>query len=76
MACLPARASKRSDRLYAPAARGIWVKSKCLNREEVVVVGWTDREGSRSHIGALLVGYSTEDGRLHYAGRAGTGVPA
>jgi bifunctional non-homologous end joining protein LigD len=39
-----------------------------------VVVGWTDPEGSRSHIGALLLGYYTDDGRLHYAGRAGTGM--
>jgi ATP-dependent DNA ligase len=39
-----------------------------------VVVGWTDPEGSRSHIGALLLGYYTADGRLHYAGRAGTGI--
>ena len=39
-----------------------------------MVVGWTDPEGSRSHIGALLLGY--EDGRLHYAGRAGTGITA
>jgi ATP-dependent DNA ligase len=27
---------------YAPGDRGIWVKSKCLNREEFIVVGWTD----------------------------------
>ena len=33
-----------------------------------MVVGWTDPEGSRSHIGALLLGYYTDDGRLHYAG--------
>ena len=66
--------SKRADRPYAPGDRGIWVKSKCLNREEFVVVGWTDPEGSRPHIGALLLGYYTEDGRLHYAGRAGTGM--
>jgi ATP-dependent DNA ligase len=39
-----------------------------------VVVGWTDREGSRSHIGALLLSYYTDDGRLHYAGRAGAGM--
>ena len=52
------------------------MKSKCLNREEFVVVGWTDPEGSRSHIGALLLGYYSEDGRLHYAGRAGTGMTA
>ena len=41
-----------------------------------MVVGWTDPEGSRQHIGALLLGYYTEDGRLHYAGRAGTGMGA
>lgn len=52
------------------------MKSKCLNREEFVVIGWTDPEGSRSHIGALLLGYYTEDGHLHYAGRAGTGITA
>ena len=66
--------SKRADRPYAPDVRGLWVKSKCLNREEFVVVGWTDPEGSRRHIGALLLGYYTEDGRLYYAGRAGTGM--
>ena len=66
--------SKRADRPYAPGDRGIWLKSKCLNREEFVVVGWTDPEGSREHIGALLLGYYAEDGRLHYAGRAGTGM--
>lgn len=66
--------SKLRDRPYAPGDRGIWVKSKCLNREEFVVVGWTDPEGSRSHIGALLLGYYTTDGKLHYAGRAGTGM--
>src|SRR4029077_10811155 len=66
--------SKRADRPYAPGDRGTWVKSKCLNREEFVVVGWTDPEGSRAHIGALLLGYYTEDGGLHYRGRAGTGM--
>lgn len=66
--------SKRADRPYVPGDRGVWVKSKCLNREEFVVVGWTDPEGSRRHIGALLLGYYTPEGRLLYAGRAGTGL--
>lgn len=66
--------SKLADRAYAPGNRGLWVKSKCLNREEFVVVGWTDPEGSRPHIGALLLGYYSDDGRLHYAGRVGTGM--
>jgi bifunctional non-homologous end joining protein LigD len=66
--------SKQIDRPYTPGERGIWVKSKCLNREEFVVVGWTDPEGSRAHIGAQLLGYYTKNGCLHYAGRAGTGM--
>jgi bifunctional non-homologous end joining protein LigD len=63
--------SKRIDAAYAADNRGIWRKSKCLNREEFVIVGWTDPEGSRPYLGALLLGYSTDNGRLIYAGRAG-----
>ena len=33
--------SKRVDAPYAPGNRGLWLKIKCLNREEFVVVGWT-----------------------------------
>jgi bifunctional non-homologous end joining protein LigD len=47
---------------------------KCLNREEFVVVGWTDPEGARPRLGALLLAYYDPDGRLIYAGRAGTGI--
>src|SRR6202030_2521198 len=54
--------------------RGVWVKVKCQNREEFVVVGWTDPEGSRPWLGALLLAYYDPDGRLVYAGRAGTGI--
>ena len=39
--------SKTVDAPYAPGNRGLWRKSKCLNRQEFVVVGWTDPEGSR-----------------------------
>jgi ATP-dependent DNA ligase len=71
---LEGASSKLADGPYAPGDRGVWLKSKCMNREEFIVVGWTDPEGSRSRIGALLLGYYTEDGRLHCAGRAGTGM--
>jgi hypothetical protein len=33
--------SKRADAAYAPGNRGLWLKVKCLHREEFVVVGWT-----------------------------------
>ena len=61
---------------YAPGNRGLWRKSKCLSRQEFVVVGWTDPEGSRPHLGALLLGYYDDDGKLIYAGRVGAGIPA
>ena len=66
--------SKRGDQPHLPANRGVWVKSKCLNRAEFVIVGWSEPEGSRSLLGALLLGYYGPDGRLLYAGRAGTGM--
>ena len=52
-----------------------WVKTKCLDRQEFVVGGWTDPSGSRAHFGALLLGWY-DDGRLRYAGKVGTGFDA
>jgi bifunctional non-homologous end joining protein LigD len=66
--------SKRANGRYEPDRRTS-LKVKCLNREEFVVVGWSDPEGSRQRIGSLLLGYYTLEGRLIYAGRAGTGLP-
>jgi bifunctional non-homologous end joining protein LigD len=68
--------SKTIDAPYAPGSRGLWRKAKWLNRREFVVVGRSDPEGSRLHLGALLLGYYTDDGELIYAGRMGTGMPA
>ena len=66
--------SKQIGKPYLPGNRGVWVKTKFLNRQEFVIVGWTDPEGSRSSLGSLLLGYYTDDGKLIYAGRAGTGM--
>ena len=67
--------SKTIDAPYALGNRGLWRKAKALNRQEFVIVGWSDPEGSRPHLGALLLGYYTDDGKLVYAGRVGTGMP-
>jgi DNA ligase D-like protein (predicted ligase) len=67
--------SKTIDAPYAPGNRGLWRKAKALNRQEFVIVGWSDPEGSRPHLGALLLGYYAKDGKLTYAGRVGTGMP-
>jgi DNA ligase D-like protein (predicted ligase) len=67
--------SKTIDAPYAPGNRGLWRKAKALNRQEFVIVGWSDPEGTRPYLGALLLGYYTDDGKLTYAGRVGTGMP-
>jgi bifunctional non-homologous end joining protein LigD len=66
--------SKRADAHYSPGNRGLWVKVKCQNREEFVVVGWTDPEGTRPWLGALLLAYYDPAERLVYAGRVGAGI--
>jgi ATP-dependent DNA ligase len=49
--------SKTIDAPYAPGNRGLWRKAKALNRQEFVIVGWSDPEGSRPYLGAFLLGY-------------------
>lgn len=65
--------SKRTDSSYASARTRTWRKVKCFHRQEFVIGGYTDPEGSRIGFGALVLGYYDDDGRLVYAGRVGTG---
>ncbi len=69
--------AKRLDSPYAPGGRGgSWLKIKNVQRQELVVGGWTEGKGSRSQrIGALHLGVY-EDGALRYAGKLGTGFDA
>jgi bifunctional non-homologous end joining protein LigD len=46
---------------------------KLLKQQELVVGGWTEPRLSRTHFGALLVGYYDEAGVLRWAGSVGTG---
>ena len=41
--------SKRVAAAYAPGNRELWLKVKCLHREEFVVVGWTNRARPRQN---------------------------
>jgi DNA ligase D-like protein (predicted ligase) len=52
-----------------------WLKVKVRAEEEFVIGGFTQPAGSRAHVGALLVG-AHRGGRLHYAGKVGTGFTA
>ena len=65
--------SKRADSTYAVGLRTRdWVKLKCSMRQEMVIGGFTDPQGSRTGFGALLLGIY-ENGKLRYAGKVGTG---
>jgi bifunctional non-homologous end joining protein LigD len=64
--------AKRADAPYVRGRSGDWLKLKCGHEQELVVGGYTAPRGSRTDLGALLLGYH-EDGRLRYAGKVGTG---
>src|SRR5690606_34132350 len=65
--------SKRASAPYGGGRTRSWLKVKCLKRQEMVVVGWTEPEGSRTGLGALVLGVHDDTGDLTYAGRVGTG---
>jgi bifunctional non-homologous end joining protein LigD len=65
--------SKRRDSPYRPGRHDSWLKVKCDNREEFVVIGFSDPAGGRQGLGALILGYYDHQAELHYAGRVGTG---
>ncbi len=64
--------AKRRDSRYEHRRSPHWLKMKCEASQELVVGGFTDPQGSRVGLGALLVGYfDGED--LVFAGKVGTG---
>jgi DNA ligase D-like protein (predicted ligase) len=64
--------AKRADAPYRSGRSSDWLKLKCSASQELVIGGWTEPRGSRTHFGALLVGYYDSEG-LRYAGKVGTG---
>ncbi|HEV2038913.1 MAG TPA: DNA ligase D, partial [Casimicrobiaceae bacterium] len=66
--------SKRATSTYRGGVRTRdWIKVKCAQRQEMVIGGFTDPQGSRSGFGALLLGVYEPDGKLRYSGKVGTG---
>lgn len=64
---------KRADSPYRSARSGDWIKLKGRRRQEFVIAGFTDAQGSRTGFGSLVLGVHDADGRLRYAGNVGTG---
>ena len=64
--------AKRLGTAYVSTRSRDWLKLKCTRAQELVIGGFTAPKGSRTDLGALLVGYF-DDGELRYAGKVGTG---
>jgi bifunctional non-homologous end joining protein LigD len=64
---------KRKDSSYVSRRSPNWIKLKCSQRQEFVIGGYTDPQGTRIGIGSLLLGYYDEEQKLRYAGNVGTG---
>lgn len=65
--------AKRRDSTYEHRRSRNWLKMKLEASQELVVGGFTDPEGKRVGVGALLVGYY-EAANLVFAGKVGTGL--
>ena len=63
---------KRKTSMYVSRRSPDWIKLKCSQRQEFVIGGYTDPQGSRIGIGSLLLGFY-EEKKLRYAGNVGTG---
>ena len=64
--------SKRAESRYVATRSRDWQKVKCTARQEFVIGGYTNPQGSRTGFGALLLGVY-DDGALRYCGKVGTG---
>jgi bifunctional non-homologous end joining protein LigD len=64
--------AKRVGTPYVSTRSRDWLKLKCTRAQELVIGGYTAPQGSRTDLGALLVGHFEGD-RLRYAGKVGTG---
>jgi bifunctional non-homologous end joining protein LigD len=64
--------SKRLGEPYRSGRTRAWLKTKCKRRGEFVVAGFTDPDGARGGIGALILGYYAGS-TLVFAGKVGSG---
>lgn len=63
--------SKRAEGRYVGSRAGSWVKTKCIQRQEFAIVGWTPSDKARG-FRSLILAVNGDEG-LRYAGKVGTG---
>lgn len=64
--------AKRKGAGYSSRRSSDWLKLKCGQRQEFVVGGYTEGQGSRASLGALMLGVHDDNG-LRHVGNVGTG---
>ncbi len=67
--------SKLKSAPYHSGRSKAWLKSKCIDSDEFVVIGYVPSTTQRRTVGSLALGYF-EKGKLVYAGRVGSGFSA
>jgi bifunctional non-homologous end joining protein LigD len=65
--------AKKRNSCYEERRSREWLKIKITQRQECVIGGYTDPEGSREYFGALVLGLYDRQSRLVHVGQAGTG---
>jgi bifunctional non-homologous end joining protein LigD len=65
--------AKKRTSTYQEKRSSDWLKIKITQRQECVIGGYTDPEGSREYFGALVLGLYDRQGRLVHVGQVGTG---
>ena len=65
--------AKKRKSLYEEKRSREWLKIKITQRQECVIGGYTDPEGSRQYFGSLVLGLYDKKSRLIHVGQAGTG---
>src|SRR6476469_4801211 len=66
--------SKKASATYSGTRSGNWLKIKCIQRQEFVIVGWSESDKRKGFRSLLLA--ATETGKLTYVGKVGTGFNA
>ena len=65
--------AKRRNSCYEEKRSREWLKIKITQRQECVIGGYADPEGSRKYFGSLVLGLYDKKDRLIHVGQAGTG---
>jgi bifunctional non-homologous end joining protein LigD len=68
--------AKKKGSAYTSGRSGHWLKLKFDKRQDCAIAGYIPLAGTSDEVGALLLAVVEKDGKLHFAGRVGTGFDA